>query len=185
MRKTTKGALAIGAGVALLLGGAGTLANWSDSKNLGANTTISSGTLTIASKTQGSWGWASGTGTFVPGTSKLVPGDSIKITDVFTVTALGDHLTATAAYVSPTLSGALAASLQISTALGSVTNKAGNGTVTPTGTTSVSVTSTDSAATTFDLPVTVTITLPSTVSNLTAQTVSAAIADGSVTLTQN
>ena len=38
MRKTTKGAIAVGAGVALLLGGAGTLAAWRVSAGVGPGT---------------------------------------------------------------------------------------------------------------------------------------------------
>ena len=37
MQKTTKGALALGTGVALLLGGAGTFAYWSGTADLGSN----------------------------------------------------------------------------------------------------------------------------------------------------
>ncbi|MGF9662201.1 alternate-type signal peptide domain-containing protein [Arthrobacter crystallopoietes] len=54
MNKMTKGAIATGIGVALLLGGGGTLAVWSDSVKSGAGT-ITAGNLDLESKLDGMW----------------------------------------------------------------------------------------------------------------------------------
>ena len=187
MRKTTKGAIAIGAGVALLLGGAGTLAYWSDSKPLSSGTTITSGKLTVATKTAGSWAWANGTTTpaFVPGTSKVVPGDSIRYTEVFTVTALGNRLNAQSSYAVPTYSGTNALTTALGTpavTLTAVKTGAGTGTIT-TGTNSFSISS-PTTETTFDVTVTVTLTFDSATAGVSAQDLSAVLQNGAVTISQ-
>ena len=111
MRKTTKGALAVGAGVALLLGGAGTLAAWKIDTPVGAAASVSSGTLAVVPKTGATgspvWAWNNGsTPAFDAATSRLVPGDAVRRTQVFTVTARGDHLKFTGALdLAPALSG--------------------------------------------------------------------------------
>ena len=58
MQKTTKGALALGTGVALLLGGAGTFAYWNGTADLGSNTQVAAGNLTIAAAAGANDGWA-------------------------------------------------------------------------------------------------------------------------------
>ena len=89
MNKLTKSAIAGAAGIALLLGGAGSLAYWNNSATVGA-TTINSGTMTIAANT--------GTTTYYTGTtnsvSLIVPGDSVTITQPVTINATGDNLKA-------------------------------------------------------------------------------------------
>jgi alternate signal-mediated exported protein len=94
MRKTTKGAIAVGAGVALLLGGAGTMAAWRVSAGVGQGASVTSGKLQIVAKTADpSWSWTNAsTSVFDIATSRIVPGDSVTRTQVFTVTARGDHL---------------------------------------------------------------------------------------------
>lgn len=95
MRKTTKGAIAVGAGVALLLGGAGTLAYWTDSSALDSNTTVTAGNLDLAPvAASAAWTWKTGGQTFVPATSRIVPGDTVVFTQRYTVTAQGDRLKA-------------------------------------------------------------------------------------------
>src|SRR5690606_22161335 len=68
MNKLLKGSIAGAAGIALLLGGAGTLAYWNSSADLGGGT-VNSGTLTIANN---------GAAT-VTGPTTIVPGDSVTV----------------------------------------------------------------------------------------------------------
>jgi alternate signal-mediated exported protein len=94
MNKTTKGALAAGTAAALLLGGAGSLAFWTDTASSAAGT-ITTGSLSLASAGAcTAWNYASGTdkGSSV---TTIVPGDQISKTCTFTVGAVGDHVTAT------------------------------------------------------------------------------------------
>jgi len=95
MKKTTKGAIAAGAAAVLLLGGAGTLAYWSDSATVDGGS-VNSGELALSA--------GDCTGTFVyaasnsaaPGTAvtNIVPGDAVSTTCTFDITAAGDNLTA-------------------------------------------------------------------------------------------
>ena len=105
MNKSTKGALAATTAGVLLLGGAGSLAFWSDSITIGGST-ISSGHISLDDTTVGDcagadWildnGETTAGAVFDPATSTLVPGDSITKTCTFDVTARGDHLRATLA----------------------------------------------------------------------------------------
>lgn len=85
MNKLTKASIAGAAGIALLLGGAGTLALWNDSASLTADS-ISSGTLTI-SDSAGTWD--------VNAPDLWVPGDSFTYTGTLAISATGDNLEAT------------------------------------------------------------------------------------------
>lgn len=163
MRKTTKGAIAVGAGVALLLGGAGTLAAWKVDTAVAAGTSISSGTLSIVPKVGASglpvWAWNTGTGTY-DASSRIVPGDVVKRTQVFTVTARGDRLKFTGDLdLAPALSGDpdLAAALSAVTTL---TATAPTGaTITGSGTHQIVVTpGTGAADVTFDVTATSVVT---------------------------
>lgn len=89
MKKQTKGAIAGGIAAVLLLGGASTLAYWSDTAN-GDGGTISSGDLSLTAGTASEWTYA-GTSDAV---GTIVPGDSIEKTIDFTITAKGDHIQA-------------------------------------------------------------------------------------------
>ncbi|KQV76726.1 hypothetical protein ASC61_17915 [Aeromicrobium sp. Root344] len=106
MKKSTKGALAAAAAGTLLLGGAGSLAFWSDSDIIGGGT-INAGHISITEAVPGTCAStpfsfdAGGTGAntpgahdYVPGTSHIVPGDKLTKVCTFTVNASGDHLTA-------------------------------------------------------------------------------------------
>jgi alternate signal-mediated exported protein len=93
MNKLVKAAIAGAAGVALLLGGAGTLASWNDSENITGGT-ITAGTLTIAPVANSSNGWSNGLGAIDIASYRIVPGDQLTYTSTFTVTAQGDRLTA-------------------------------------------------------------------------------------------
>jgi len=82
MNKFTKGALAAGAGIVLLLGGAGSLAYWNATADLTSGS-ISSGSLTAESD---------GDGAFTPELDAIVPGDVVTYTETITVTGEGENL---------------------------------------------------------------------------------------------
>lgn len=84
MNKLVKGSIAGAAGIALLLGGAGTLAYWNDAVDLGTGGNIATGTLEIDSTTPGAW-----TGGAI---ANFVPGDHKVYTETFTINAVGDSL---------------------------------------------------------------------------------------------
>lgn len=114
MKKSTKGAVAAAAAGVLLLGGAGSLAFWSDSEIIGGGT-INAGHISLDDTTLGTDSLVetddgcvnapfyldsdeSLPGTvFVPGLggSHLVPGDELTKVCTFNVNAVGDHLRAT------------------------------------------------------------------------------------------
>ena len=84
MNKLTKAAIAGAAGIALLLGGAGSLALWNASDTVSAGA-VNTGTLTLTA-TAGSWNTAP---------AKWVPGDSYEYTANVVVTAVGEHIMGT------------------------------------------------------------------------------------------
>jgi alternate signal-mediated exported protein len=97
MNKITKGAIASAAGVALLLGGAGTFALWNGSTTV-AGGTLATGTLSIASTGSPTWTDASSTvvgGTpFNPALQKIVPGDVLTLTQQVVLSTTGKNLKA-------------------------------------------------------------------------------------------
>lgn len=100
MKKSMKGTIAIAAGIALLLGGGGSLAYWQGSAQSSA-TTIQSGELSVALTSGATWQVKRGsTTTDITGTLasfKMVPGDTIVYTVPFQTKANGTNLTATGA----------------------------------------------------------------------------------------
>lgn len=89
MNRLLKGAIAGAAGVALLLGGAGTLAYWNTSAGLVGGQVVS-GTLQIDTV-----GTASVTHLATGATvQRIVPGDTIVVTQAVDITATGDNLKA-------------------------------------------------------------------------------------------
>ena len=84
MNKLIKGSIAGAAGIALLLGGAGTFAFWSDTAAVAAGE-VTSGVLDVANKTPGTWD---------KDIALIVPGDSLTFTDTLELTATGDNLKA-------------------------------------------------------------------------------------------
>lgn len=94
MKKTTKGAIAAGAAAVLLLGGAGTLAYWSDSATVDGGS-VNSGELALsAGECTGSFVYATGNAGAGTAVTNVVPGDSVSTTCTFDITAEGDNLTA-------------------------------------------------------------------------------------------
>jgi alternate signal-mediated exported protein len=104
MKKSTKGAAAAATAGVLLLGGAGTLAFWTDTITIGGDS-IESGQLELVDTT-GTNGSCAGAGwtldsaetddtEFDPDTDAIVPGDVLTKVCTFDVTAVGNHLRAT------------------------------------------------------------------------------------------
>jgi alternate signal-mediated exported protein len=126
MRSVTKAVLAGAAGIALLAGGAGSLAFWTDTKS-GSAVTIASGDLSLGTITDSS-GWtiqqnAAGVPTpqtaavaYVPGTTLVVPGDVLTKTVAVPVSISGLNNKATLTVTNTTaptnaLSGVLVAAI--------------------------------------------------------------------------
>ena len=138
MNKLTKAAIAGGLGIALLLGGAGTLATWNTSANISGGTIVA-GSLTIGTATSTGWSVSHGTGTNttnIPltlsnntftvtsptagGTSAFTssPGDRLIYTSTVPLTVTGTNLAATLSLTS----GAIAAVTSTSTATQNANN---------------------------------------------------------------
>ncbi|WP_022882044.1 alternate-type signal peptide domain-containing protein [Gryllotalpicola ginsengisoli] len=107
MNKLIKGAVAGAAGIALLLGGAGTFALWNDSAAIGSGSTINSGSLKLGTPTgpdgTGSPTWtlkhagSSETTTIASSdlaSTLIVPGDTLEYVAAVPITALGKNLSA-------------------------------------------------------------------------------------------
>ncbi|MBX3090934.1 MAG: alternate-type signal peptide domain-containing protein [Cryobacterium sp.] len=150
MNKLTKAAIAGAAGIALLLGGAGSLALWNATDTVNAGS-INTGTLTMTA-TAGTWNTAP---------TNWVPGDSYEYTASVSVTAVGDHIKGTLSVDPSSITGdaGLIADVTI--------------TLTVTGTLPANVTSNGdgtyniAAAGTYVLPVKVTAAFKSTSLNAT------------------
>jgi alternate signal-mediated exported protein len=111
MKKVTKGVLAATGGGLILLGGAGTLAGWTDSRTITGGS-ISSGHLAIVTDATntGCAPWQLDNGEQAPYTysagDPIVPGDVLTRSCAFTVRASGNHLRATVGISSVNFSGA-------------------------------------------------------------------------------
>lgn len=96
MKKSTKGAIAAGGAAVLLLGGAGTLAFWSESTTVDGGT-LTSGELTLdaADCAAAEWVYADDAhGTDGDPVTLIVPGDTVEKTCDITIGGTGDHLRA-------------------------------------------------------------------------------------------
>lgn len=128
MNKLAKGAIAGAAGIILLMGGAGSLAYWSDSATLGTSgQTITAGSLKITANTDGAW--KQGSTAVDLSTFKAVPGDQLTYTQTFNVAATGNNLYFTATVNSQAISGATASAADTALA-GALVKSAANFTVT-------------------------------------------------------
>src|SRR6478609_5179369 len=103
MNTMIKGSIAGATGIALLMGGFGTYALWSDSENLAAHG-VQSGELDIATSAGVYDDANSAAANDWTATDKMVPGDKVTYTQTFTVKGSGKNLKRTIAYVKPTLS---------------------------------------------------------------------------------
>jgi alternate signal-mediated exported protein len=110
VKKLTKGVLAVSAGGVLILGGAGTLAAWTDSQTISGGS-ITSGHLQLATDATntGCTAWRLDSGESAPVTytngDPLVPGDVLTKDCAFTVRATGNHLRATVGISAVNFSG--------------------------------------------------------------------------------
>ncbi|HWI44213.1 MAG TPA: alternate-type signal peptide domain-containing protein [Nocardioides sp.] len=176
MKKTTKGAVAAATGGALLLGGAGTLAFWSDSKDVGGGA-IDSGTLSLTQETgQTCSAWTlDGGDAYTPGTTLVVPGDAITRSCTYTVNATGEHLAADLGIESTSITGGndLADSLVPAA------------TYTLDGVAAVDGDQITAANDGDVLVATISVTFDSAVTGLTAQNESAALEDITISLQQH
>lgn len=102
MKNSTKALIAGGAGAALLLGGAGTIAYWTDAAD-GGNGTITAGTLELGTATNGEWtishqgdgtGDPTGPAPFDPTADQVVPGDTLSYTQSIPVELAGENIAA-------------------------------------------------------------------------------------------
>jgi alternate signal-mediated exported protein len=191
MNKTTKGVFAATAAAAILMGGAGSLAYWSDGDTVNGGS-FTSGKLTLKALNGANgapcdsvWKYANGSkaGDTV---NNVVPGDQITKTCTFVVGAQGDHLTAsptvptTVAFTKTPKSGATntGASLSLPVAATYTLDGAafGAGSV---------VTETDNGKT---LAAKITVTMPfgsTTVNGNDTQNLTIALNDLTVSLTQS
>ena len=119
MKKTTKGALAAAAAGSIMLGGAGTLAYWTDTSTSPGGT-ITGGTLSLVDPTC-TWELEHLGTTTVTGIAqadiddvRLVPGDTATQTCESTITATGDNLAADLTVTDPfTDSGTLSSAITV------------------------------------------------------------------------
>ncbi len=112
MNKLVKGSVAAAAGIALLLGGAGSLAYW-NSETTFSGTTITSGTLTIANNGAATSTFTTEAGTALTGSSKIVPGDVVVVKQLVTVTASGDNLKSALTIDQTALTGTLSTTVTV------------------------------------------------------------------------
>ncbi|KRB74132.1 hypothetical protein ASE01_19310 [Nocardioides sp. Root190] len=103
MKKTTKGALAAGSAAVLLMGGASTLAFWSDTGNADAGT-ITAGSFELGDVICDD-DWTEGADVI----TLLVPGDTITKTCTGTLTITGEHVGATVSLTPTSVAAAEAA----------------------------------------------------------------------------
>ena len=80
MNKNIKGAVAIAAGVVLLMGGAGSLAYWNDTQSVASAAGVNAGTL---SATAGTGGWTKGfydnSGNVITAPASVSPGSTLVV----------------------------------------------------------------------------------------------------------
>jgi len=161
MNKLVKGSIASAAGIALLLGGAGTLALWNDSSSI-ADTTVNSGKLTLATSITDGWDT-------IP--ALIVPGDTFSYSADLVVTAAGDNLEAVLSLDEGSIAAATAGNSADEDLADELVVVVDHGTL-PAGVTFDSVAGTFSVSPsvgTITIPVSVEVTLPGNVSDLVAQ----------------
>ncbi len=103
MNKTTKGTIAVAAAIALLMGGAGSLAYWQDSASVD-RAAVTTGQLDVDIATGCTWtvkgkDAAAASPIANIATFRMVPGDTVTCNVNFTTVATGDNLKADASIV--------------------------------------------------------------------------------------
>ncbi|MBC7724373.1 MAG: alternate-type signal peptide domain-containing protein [Burkholderiaceae bacterium] len=174
MNKLLKASIASAAGVALLLGGAGTFAYWNSAATLDGGTIIAGNLLVSETDptSAGVWTVNGGTAAITISSYRVVPGDVLKYTKKMHIVATGDNLVATlgvtpssiVASTSTTANNSLAALLSNSAVL-SVTNA--TGIVAVAGETNKFTVTAGSAGVDTDVTVTATITFPKVTADAT------------------
>ena len=200
MNKLVKGAVATAAGVALLMGGAGTFAYWNDSVGI-TGATITAGNLVLTDATPSNGVWTvqkngTGTATTVSNIATFVvsPGDKFSYTKIVKFTATGDNLTAKLSLAPGSIVGAGATPTAASNALAGYLQKTATLTATAIGTQIVVGTGSDAGTFTITpgstglVDQTITVTVGITFPKQADTTSSAAIVEnttklGSVSLT--
>jgi len=173
MNKLVKASIATAAGIALLMGGAGSLALWNDSVNVSAGT-VSSGTLDVSTGTAGAW-TINGATPFNATTGKIVPGDTVTFKQTLTLSATGDNLKAT-----------------VTSNVASITNNISGSTATssfvvktdPAGTTVVPAAGTYTLNGAYTVEVTISIAFASSTTGLTGQNGSVNLSTLAITVNQ-
>ncbi|MFI7483006.1 alternate-type signal peptide domain-containing protein [Kocuria sp. M1R5S2] len=191
MNKLTKGSLAAGAGIVLLLGGTGTFMSWNDSAAVDGATVVS-GHLDVAAAT-GTWA-VNGVPVTDIGTYPVVPGDTVEYTTDLTVTAEGESLEATLGLTGDSIAAAdpaagadvaLAAELDRTASIALATGNTGLLSVTDTDGDGVYTVDAGAESATATMTATVTIQFPFTGEDQNAsQDGSVTLADMAVNLTQ-
>ena len=166
MNKLIKGSIAGAAGIALLLGGAGTFASWNDSAAVAAGS-VTSGVLDVSNAVAGTWD---------KNIALIVPGDTRTFSDSLEVTATGDNLSA-----------------KVTTNAASIVNKITDATVNTVVTlknasTSAVITPVDGVFTvgagTYTVDVSIVVTFPSTVGGQNSQNKTTDLSGLAVTVAQ-
>ena len=102
MNKLVKGSIAGAAGIALLLGGAGTFALWNSTASISSQT-ITAGQLSLTANGNGVW--KDGTTTIDPLNYRIIPGKTLVYTQSLAVNAVGDGIKADLTYSGLTATG--------------------------------------------------------------------------------
>ncbi|MDR6555996.1 alternate signal-mediated exported protein [Arthrobacter pascens] len=118
MNKVTKGALATGAGVLLLLGGGGTLALWNTDEAITAGT-VTAGQLDLTPDGAGAWTVTNAAAGVTDqgiaiGSYKVVPGDVLTFTQTVDVTLEGNNMEATLAIAPGTVANTFGSAVVVS-----------------------------------------------------------------------
>jgi len=172
MNKLLKGSVAGAAGVALLLGGAGSFALWNSTAEANVGS-VASGTLSIDLVGAATWKDISADAT-VPAIAdiadfRIAPGDTIELTQKVDIDAVGDNLRATLSYDKLSLDVATAKDQALLDELVITLDATGGANVVRIpGTQTFAVTPASSTST---VTVTVKITFPSAVTGATDGTV--------------
>jgi alternate signal-mediated exported protein len=186
MNKLTKGAIAGAAGIALLLGGAGTFALWNGTTGVtGGNVTAGTLAFTTSSATATPWTDTSVTPNTTSATAPLmVPGDTFTYTQTVGVTGTGKNLRATLALDPSTLG--IPTDLSVATAPSTTIPVTVSMAITPlTGTATVSgnvISFGSTAASTFT--VVVTVKFDSSTAGVLGQGETVALSNAKLLLTQ-
>lgn len=189
MNKFLTGAIATAAGVALLMGGAGTFAYWNSSATPAAST-ITAGNLAVADSGSAAV-WKSGNTVINPATYKAVPGDVLTYTKTMNITATGDNLVATLGLTPGSIAGATsgAADVALANALtqSAVLTATGTGITAVTGSPNTFTVAAGTAGVSQAVTVTVTVTFPKGTAGQynDAKTGAVNLSGLAVTLTQN